>query len=145
MQIHEFSSKEFEDAVSDFFIPVIVHSGPDFRGRVALHELDKDLTLSLTRWGAEIGGPDRSNGGDCLTAPQRLDAGHAAIDLLAVALRSAVPRYPEATAPKVLLEMMLMHVRQHLADPRYACLAMADIAAALGFVERGTFLRAFRR
>ncbi|WP_344017176.1 hypothetical protein, partial [Pseudonocardia xinjiangensis] len=51
MQIHEFSSEEFEDIVSHFFIPVMVRSGPDFRGRVALQELGQDLTLSLTRWG----------------------------------------------------------------------------------------------
>src|SRR3954453_734882 len=51
VQIYEFSGDEFEDTVSEFFIPVIVRSGPDFRGRMALQELDKDLSPSLTRWG----------------------------------------------------------------------------------------------
>ncbi|WP_433287000.1 helix-turn-helix domain-containing protein [Pseudonocardia sp. CA-142604] len=55
---------------------------------------------------------------DRLTAPQRLDAGHAAIDLLAMALRDVVPSVPGADGSAgVLLEMMLMHIREHLADP----------------------------
>ena len=55
---------------------------------------------------------------DRLTAPQRLDAGHAAIDLLAMALRDVVPAVPGGDGPaEVLLEMMLVHVREHLADP----------------------------
>jgi AraC-like DNA-binding protein len=53
-----------------------------------------------------------------LTAPQRLDAGRAAIDLLAMALRDVVPSVPASEgSAEVLLEMMLMHVREHLADP----------------------------
>ncbi|WP_433299446.1 helix-turn-helix domain-containing protein [Pseudonocardia sp. CA-142604] len=131
---------------------------------------------------------------DRLTAPQRLDAGHAAIDLLAMALRDVVPSVPgSAGSAEVLLEMMLVHVREHLADPhlsvgelarrhrvsvnhlytlferigttpgvylreqrlvaaramlsdpRYTWLGTSDIAAAVGFVEPKTFLRAFRR
>jgi AraC-like DNA-binding protein len=131
---------------------------------------------------------------DGLTAPQRLDAGHAAIDLLAMALRDVVPSVPGGDgSAEVLLEMMLVHVREHLADPRLqveelarrhnvsvshlytlfgrigttpgaylreqrllaaqamlsdprnARLGVADIAASVGFVERRTFLRAFRR
>ena len=52
-------------------------------------------------------------------APQRLDAGHAAIDLLAMALRDVVPSVPGCDGPAgVLLEMMRRYVREHLADPR---------------------------
>ncbi|GAA1203285.1 helix-turn-helix domain-containing protein [Pseudonocardia alaniniphila] len=55
---------------------------------------------------------------DGLTAPQRMDAGHAAIDLLAMALRDVVPSVPGSDgSATVLLDMMLMHVREHLADP----------------------------
>jgi AraC-like DNA-binding protein len=131
---------------------------------------------------------------DRFAAPQRLDAGHAAIDLLAMALRDVVPSVPDGDgSAEVLLEMMLTHVREHLADPhlqvgelarrhhvsashlytlferigttpgaylreqrllraqamlsdpRYARVGMSDIAASVGFVERRTFLRAFRR
>src|ERR1700754_625182 len=217
VQIHEFSGEEFEDVLSEFFIPVTVRSGPDFRGRVALHELDKGLTLSLTRWGprsaarteqmaassseesrmtftvqvasrshmlqrdrfadlaagtavlvearspytwasqtenrqltltfsrellplrdaeiteacARIMDPaapathmlsaylGRLFGiAERLTAPQRLDAGQAAIDLLAMALRDVVPSVPGGDGPAgVLLEMMRRHVREHVADP----------------------------
>jgi AraC-like DNA-binding protein len=53
-----------------------------------------------------------------LTAPQRLDAGHAAIELLAMALRDVTPSVPGGDGPEeVLLEMMRTHVRDHLADP----------------------------
>ncbi|WP_433293812.1 AraC family transcriptional regulator [Pseudonocardia sp. CA-142604] len=53
-----------------------------------------------------------------LTAPQRMDAGHAAIDLLAMALRDVVPSVPGSDgSATVLLDMMLMHVREHQADP----------------------------
>jgi len=53
-----------------------------------------------------------------LTAPQRLDAGHAAIDLLAMALRHVTPSAPGGDGPEeVLLDMMRRHVREHLADP----------------------------
>jgi AraC-like DNA-binding protein len=293
VRIHEFSGMEFEDVLSEFFIPVSVRSGPDFRGRVALQELDKGLTLSLTRWGprsaarteqmaakasednrmiftVQVAGRShmlqrgrfadlaagtavlaeaRSSykwasqienqqltlsfsrellplraveiaeacarimdpvspamqmlGGylgrlfgiaEGLTAPQRLDAGRAAIDLLVMGLRDVVPSVPGGDgSAAVLLEMMMMHVREHLADPRlqveelarrhhvsvshlytlferigttpgaylreqrllaaqamlsdprYARLGTSDIAAAVGFLERRTFLRAFRR
>jgi AraC-like DNA-binding protein len=293
VQIHEFSGEEFEDILGDFFIPVIVRNGPDFRGRVALQELDKGLTLSMTCWGprsavrtdrmaarasednrmifaVQVAGRGRmlqrgrfadlaaGTGvlaearspykwasqaenrqltlsfsrevlplraaeiteacartvdpappamqtlgaylgrlfgiAEGLTAPQRLDAGHAAIDLLVMALRDVIPSVPGCDgSAEVLLEMMLMHVREHLADPhlqveelarrhhvsashlytlferigttpgaylreqrllaaqamlsdpRYAWLGTSDIAAAVGFVERRTFERAFRR
>jgi AraC-like DNA-binding protein len=131
---------------------------------------------------------------DTLTAPQRLDAGHAAINLLTMALRDVTPSVPSGDGPEeVLLDMMRTHVREHLADPelrfeelarchhvsirqlytlferigttpgaylreqrllaaqaklsdpRYARLGMSDIAASVGFVERRTFQRAFRR
>ena len=56
---------------------------------------------------------------DDLTAPQRLDAGRAAIDLLAMVLRDVTPSVPGGDGPEeVLLEMMRMHVREHLADPQ---------------------------
>ncbi|WP_345613305.1 AraC family transcriptional regulator [Pseudonocardia adelaidensis] len=55
---------------------------------------------------------------DDLTAPQRLDAGHAAIDLLAMALRDVAPSVPGGDGPEdVLLDMMRTHVREHLAEP----------------------------
>ncbi|WP_433299631.1 helix-turn-helix domain-containing protein [Pseudonocardia sp. CA-142604] len=56
---------------------------------------------------------------DDLTGDQRLDAGQAAIDLLAMALRDVTPSVPHGDGPEgVLLDMMRMHVREHLADPR---------------------------
>jgi transcriptional regulator GlxA family with amidase domain len=56
---------------------------------------------------------------DELTAEQRLDAGRAAIDLLAMVLRDVTPAVPGGAGPdEVLLEMMRMYVREHLADPR---------------------------
>jgi len=131
---------------------------------------------------------------DELTAPQRLDAGRAAIDLLAMTLRDVTPSVPGGDGPEgVLLDMMQTHVREHLSephmrveelarrhhvslshvyalfdrigttpaaylreqrliaarvmlsDPRYARLGTSDIAAAVGFLDRRTFERAFRR
>jgi AraC-like DNA-binding protein len=53
-----------------------------------------------------------------LTASQRLDAGRAAIDLLAMALRDVAPSVPGGEGRAgVLLDMMRTHVRDHLADP----------------------------
>ncbi|GAA1178161.1 hypothetical protein GCM10009608_12640 [Pseudonocardia alaniniphila] len=55
---------------------------------------------------------------DGLTAPQRLDAGRAAIDLLSMALRDVTPCVPGGDGSAgVLLDMMRTHVRNHLADP----------------------------
>jgi AraC-like DNA-binding protein len=55
---------------------------------------------------------------DRLTSEQRLDAGQAAIDLLVMALRDVTPSVPgEDGSARVLLDMMLTHVRDHLADP----------------------------
>jgi AraC-like DNA-binding protein len=55
---------------------------------------------------------------DDLTAPQRLDAGRAAIELLAMALRDVTSSVPRAEGPdEVLLDVMRRHVREHLADP----------------------------
>jgi AraC-like DNA-binding protein len=216
VRVHEFSGMEFEDVLSEFFIPVSVRSGPDFRGRVVLQELGKGLTLSLTRWGprsaartermaarasedsrmiftVQVAGRShmRQRGrfvdlaagtavlaearssykwasqiqneqmtlafsrellplraaviaeacarsmdpvspaarllagylgrlfgiAEGLTAAQRLDAGHAAIDLLVMALRDVVPSAAGGDgSAAVLLEMVLMHVREHLAD-----------------------------
>ncbi|WP_433287149.1 helix-turn-helix domain-containing protein [Pseudonocardia sp. CA-142604] len=63
---------------------------------------------------------------DDLTGPQRLDAGRAAIDLLAMALRDATPSVPGGDGPEqVLLDMMRTHVRTHLADPQ---LRVAELA-----------------
>ncbi|MCH6171181.1 helix-turn-helix transcriptional regulator [Pseudonocardia alaniniphila] len=44
-----------------------------------------------------------------------------------------------------LREQRLLAARAMLSDPRYAWLATPDIAAAVGFLERRTFDRAFRR
>jgi AraC-like DNA-binding protein len=56
---------------------------------------------------------------DDLSAPQRRDAGRAAVDLLAMALRDVTPSVPGGDGPEdVLLEMMRTHIREHLADPQ---------------------------
>jgi AraC-like DNA-binding protein len=56
---------------------------------------------------------------DELTAQQRVDAGRAAIDLIAMALRDITPAVAGADGSReVLLEMMRVHVREHLSDPR---------------------------
>jgi AraC-like DNA-binding protein len=53
-----------------------------------------------------------------LTPLQRLDAGRAAIDLLAMALRDVSPSVPGGDGSSaVLLDVMRTHVREHLADP----------------------------
>jgi transcriptional regulator GlxA family with amidase domain len=53
-----------------------------------------------------------------LTASQQLDAGRAAIDLLAMVLRDVTPSVPGGDGPaEVLLEMMRVHVREYLSDP----------------------------
>ncbi|GAA1188111.1 helix-turn-helix domain-containing protein [Pseudonocardia alaniniphila] len=55
---------------------------------------------------------------DELTTPQRLDAGRAAIEMLAMALRGVTPSVPGGDGPEgLLLEMMRTHVREHLTDP----------------------------
>jgi AraC-like DNA-binding protein len=55
---------------------------------------------------------------DDLAAPQRLDAGRAAIDLLAMALRDVTPSVPGGDGPEeVMLDMLRLHVREHLGDP----------------------------
>jgi AraC-like DNA-binding protein len=55
---------------------------------------------------------------DDLAAPQRLDAGRAAVDLLAMALRDVTPSVPGGDGPEeVMLDRMRMHVREHLGDP----------------------------
>ncbi|GAA3098339.1 hypothetical protein GCM10010464_72380 [Pseudonocardia yunnanensis] len=131
---------------------------------------------------------------DELTAAQRLDAGRAAIDLLAMTLRDVTPTVPGGAGPEgVLLDMMQTHLREHMAephlrvdelarrhrlsvrhvytlferlgttpaaylreqrllaaramlsDPRYSRLGTTDIAAAVGFLDRRTFERAFRQ
>jgi AraC-like DNA-binding protein len=54
---------------------------------------------------------------DDLTALQRIDAGRAAIDMLAMALRHVTPSVPGGEGPEgVLLDMMRTHVREHLAE-----------------------------
>jgi AraC-like DNA-binding protein len=53
-----------------------------------------------------------------LTGHQRRDAGRAAVDLLAMALRDVTPSVPRADGSEgVLLDVMRTHVRKHLADP----------------------------
>ena len=55
---------------------------------------------------------------DGLTGQQQRDAGRAAVDVLAMALRDVAPSVPAGDGPEeVLLEMMRTHVREHLADP----------------------------
>jgi AraC-like DNA-binding protein len=217
VQILEYSGEEFEDIVDEFFIPAISQKGPDFHGRVAMHNLGEGLALCRTRWGPRAAvRTDRMAAGasegnrmlfsiqvagrghmvqrerfadlaagtgvvteartpftwvsqteirqltmsfsrevlplraaeinegcarsmdlaspamnmlagylgrlfeiaDGLTAPQRLDAGQAAIDLLAMALRDVVPSVPGCDGSAgVLLEMMRRHIQEHLADP----------------------------
>jgi AraC-like DNA-binding protein len=51
VQILEYSGAELEDVAGEFFIPVIARTGPDFRGRSAVHELGDALTLSRWHWG----------------------------------------------------------------------------------------------
>jgi len=217
VQILEYSGEELEDVASEFFIPVIARTGPDYRGRVALHELGEALTLSRSHWGqmsavrtgrmvarasadnlmlfcvysagrGRVRQRDRfvelaaGTGvlaearsryervsstearslsllfsrellplctaeiteacarsmdpaspamqvlsaylgrlfevADGLTASQRLDAGRAAVDLLAMVLRDVTPSVPGGDGSAgVLLEMMRTHIRKHLADP----------------------------
>jgi AraC-like DNA-binding protein len=217
VQILEYSGEELEDVASQFFIPVIARTGPDFRGQVASQELSETLTLTRTHWGqmsvvrtARMAARDSADNrmvfcvsltgqgrvrqhdrlaelaagtgvltearsryeramstgarslslrfsrellplrtteiteacarsidpaapamqvlsgylgrlfevADDLTAPQRLDAGRAAIDLLAMALRDVTPSVPSGDGPEgVLLDMLRTHVREHLADP----------------------------
>ncbi|WP_433291625.1 helix-turn-helix domain-containing protein [Pseudonocardia sp. CA-142604] len=217
MQVFDYSGEELEHLAREFFLPVKVKTGPGFRGRVTIQELDKTLTLSRSysgqmstvrtdRMAAEASADnlmvfciymdgrgsvrqhdrcaepaagagvltearsryERTSSAeihrmslcfsrdslplrtteiteacarsmdpaapamhvlsgylgrlfevaDELTARQRLDAGRAAIDLLAMALRDVVPSVPGGDGPTaVLLEMMLAHVRKNLTDP----------------------------
>jgi AraC-like DNA-binding protein len=218
VQIQEFSGEELEDVSRECFVPTIARTQPDFRGRVALQELDEALTISRSHWGrpastalsdrmaaraprndlmlfcvhlagrGHIHQHDRlaelpAGSGvlfearrpwkgvartetrtlalrfsrellplrtaeitDCcarsmdpaspamkmllaylgrlfevadeLTGPQRRDAGRAAVDVLAMALRDVAPSVPGGDGPEeVLLEMMRTHVRNNLADP----------------------------
>jgi AraC-like DNA-binding protein len=216
VQIYEYSGEELEHVTGEIYVPVIVRTGPNFRGRSAVQELGETLSLSRTHWGPisllqtdrraarasadnlhfcvytagrcrfrrhdRLVEPVPGTGmlaetrsryervsptetrcmnlffsrellplrtaeiteacarsidpaapamqilsayldrlfevADDLTAPQRLDAGHAAIDLLAMALRDVTPSVPGGDGPEdVLLDMMRTHVRAHLADP----------------------------
>jgi AraC-like DNA-binding protein len=217
VQIYEYSGEELEDVAGKFFIPLIARTGPNFRGRSAIHELGENLTFTRTHWGqmsavrtgrmatrvsvdnlvvfcVYIAGrcrvrqhdrlAERAAGtgvltearsryervtpietgsltlrfsrellplrtaeiteacarnvdsktpamqmlsaylgrlfevADDLTGQQRLDAGRAAIDLLAMALRHVTPSVPGGDGPEeVLLDMMRTHVREHLAEP----------------------------
>ncbi|GAA3072749.1 hypothetical protein GCM10010464_41020 [Pseudonocardia yunnanensis] len=293
MRILEYSGEELEHLAPEFFLPVIVRTGQDFRGRAAIQGLGKTLTLSRSHSGqmsavrtnrmaarasvdnlmlfciytdgrgrvgqhnryVELAGgtgvltearsryerissaetqrmslrfsrellPLRTTEiteacarsvdpaapamqmlsgylgrlfeiADELTERQRLDAGQATIDLLAMVLRDVTPSVPGGDGPDdVLLEMMRSHVCEHLADPhlrveelarrhhvsvsrmytlferigttpgaylreqrllaaqimlsdpKYARLGTSDIADAVGFVDRRTFERGFRR
>ena len=219
MQIFDYSGEEYEHLASEFSIPLIARTGPDFRGRTAVQKLDEALTLYQSHFRGPISAvrtdrmaartsPDnlmlfcvqqmaceghmrqldrfaelaagtgilieaRSPServsqtevrlltlrfsrellplrsaevteacarnvdpaapamqmlsaylgrllevADDLTGQQRLDAGHAAIDLLAMALRDVTPSVPAGGGPEdVLLDMMRTHVREHLAEP----------------------------
>ncbi|WP_433287621.1 helix-turn-helix domain-containing protein [Pseudonocardia sp. CA-142604] len=89
---------------------------------------------------------------DDLTASQRLDAGRAAIDLLAMTMRDVAPSVPggEGSAG-VLLDMMQAHVRDHLADPHLRVEELArrhhvSVSRAYALFERigttpGAYLR----
>jgi AraC-like DNA-binding protein len=218
VQIQEVSGEELEDVARDFSMPVMIQAPPEYRGRLALQDLGKALTLSRThhsgrlrtvqtprlaattagdnplRFCLHVGGRGRVHqhdrvaelasgsgvlyeGGrpwelvlpagslcmnmqlsrellplrsaeiteacarsidpgtpamqllsaylerlfevaDDLTAPERSDAGRAAIDLLAMALRDGTPSVPGGSgSDDVLLGVLRMHVRNHLADP----------------------------
>jgi AraC-like DNA-binding protein len=89
---------------------------------------------------------------DGLTAGQRRDAGRAAIDLLAMALRDVTPSVPGGDGPDdVLLDMLRTHVRNHLADPELrveelACRHHVSVRQAYILFERigttpGAYLR----
>ncbi|WP_433289639.1 helix-turn-helix domain-containing protein [Pseudonocardia sp. CA-142604] len=54
MQVHEYSGEELEDVAGELFIPVIARAGPDYRGRVAVHELGEALTLTRVHWGGPL-------------------------------------------------------------------------------------------
>ncbi|GAA3098356.1 AraC family transcriptional regulator [Pseudonocardia yunnanensis] len=45
MQIYEYSGEEYEHVASEFSIPLITRTGPDFRGRSAVQKLGGALTL----------------------------------------------------------------------------------------------------
>jgi AraC-like DNA-binding protein len=61
-----------------------------------------------------------------LTAEQRLDAGHAAINLLVMALRDSMPAViGDPGSSTVVVGMLRSHVRAHLADPH---LSVAELA-----------------
>ena len=218
VQIREYSGDELEDLAGEIFIPVIARTGPDFRGRSVVHELNETLTLSRSHFRAPVSlvrtgrmaarapadnvmvfcvymdgrGRVRQHDrfvamaagtgilieacrpydrvsqtetrcmnlrfsrellplrsaeitevcarsvnpaapamqmlsdylsrlfemADELTTAQRLDAGHAAIELLAMTLRDVTPTVPGGDGPEgVLLYMMQTHVREHLAEP----------------------------
>ncbi|GAA1183520.1 helix-turn-helix domain-containing protein [Pseudonocardia alaniniphila] len=51
MQIFEYSGEELEHLAREFFLPVIVKAGSDFRGQVAIQGLGKTLTLSRSHSG----------------------------------------------------------------------------------------------
>jgi AraC-like DNA-binding protein len=253
VQILEYSGEELEEFVSEFFMPVIARTSPDFRGRSAVQDLGGSLTLSRSQFRGQISAvrTDRmaarasidnlllfcvrqtagkgrvrqhdrcveladgsgiliearsryervsSNESRCLnllfsrqllplrtaeiteacartvdpaapamqllsayldrlfeaaddlTSLQQLDAGHAAIDLLAMALRGVTPSVPCGDGPEeVLLEMMQTHVREHLADPDLRVEEMArrhyvSVRQAYNLFERigttpGSYLR----
>ena len=89
---------------------------------------------------------------DGLTASQRLDAGQAAIDLLAMVLRDVAPSVPSGNGSAGVLtdmwclrEQRLLAAQVMLSDQRYARLGMSRIAAAVGFLDLRTFERAFLR
>jgi AraC-like DNA-binding protein len=50
VQILEYSGEELEDVASEFFMPMLARARPDYRGRVAVHELGEALTLIRSHW-----------------------------------------------------------------------------------------------
>jgi hypothetical protein len=50
VQIREYSGEGLEQVASEFFMPAIVRTGPDFRGRSAFQELGEAVTLCRSHW-----------------------------------------------------------------------------------------------
>lgn len=74
-----------------------------------------------------------------------LDAEHVALAIGITPGRLATLFRPEGTPAHIIRRERLRIARERLTDPRYAHLAVSEIAAMSGFVDPTTFTRAFRR